>query len=129
MLERHCLPLAFIERWGFGLGLSGEQGDEMMHANGAKIERRMKDKSANMRAVVEAHRLQNTPSLKSRVAPPIKKKKHQVAWYVLLDFHFFHFLFEPTILYSINKKESLISSKTFNPNSFKIALNDRILYD
>ena len=92
MLERHCLPLPFIERWGFGLGLSGEQGGEMMHANGAKIERRMigmKDKSANMRVVVEAHRLQNTPSLKSIVAPPIKKKKHQVAWYVLLDFHFF----------------------------------------
>ena len=77
MLERHCLP--FIERWGFGLGLLGEQGGEMMHANVAKIERRMigmKDKSANLRAVVRAHRLQNTPSLKSMVAPPIKKRKH-----------------------------------------------------
>ena len=36
----------------------------------------MKDKSANLRAVVRAHRLQNTPSLKLIVAPPIKKRKH-----------------------------------------------------
>ena len=41
----------------------------MLHANIAKIERRMggkKDKrlkSPNLRAVVEAHRLQNAPSL------------------------------------------------------------------
>ena len=51
----------------------------MLHANIAKIERSLagiKDKSANLRAVVEADRLQNTPSLKSLVTHCIKKEQN-----------------------------------------------------
>ena len=45
----------------------------MLHAN---IERRMigeKDRSANLQAVVEAHRLPNAPSLKLLITHHIKK--------------------------------------------------------
>ena len=50
----------------------------MLHANITNFERRMvgiKDKSANLQAVVEPHRLKNTPYLKSAHDPLCKKKK------------------------------------------------------
>ena len=52
----------------------------MLHANIAKIDRRMvgkKDKSANLRVVLEALWLQNAPSLKSHVTHCIKNGTKQ----------------------------------------------------
>ena len=75
ILEHHSLPV--IKKWGFGLGLLGEQGGEMVHASIAKIERRtagIRYKPKQLKAILEAHRLQTASSLNSEIPPPKKKK-------------------------------------------------------
>ena len=70
MLENHCVP--FIETFGFGLGLLGEQGGELIHATIAKIEKRtqgIRKRSKQLKSTVEAHRLQNSSAL-----PEVKKR-------------------------------------------------------
>ena len=75
ILEHHCLP--FTELFGFGLGLLGEQGGELIHHTLAKIERRMQGiKSSNkrLRSTIEAHHVTNSPELRKHI-PQIKKRK------------------------------------------------------
>ena len=74
MLENHCVP--FIETFGFGLGLLGEQGGELIHATIAKIEKRtqgIRKRSKQLKSTVEAHRLQNSSALRS-LFPEVKKR-------------------------------------------------------
>ncbi|GFO22115.1 amine oxidase [Plakobranchus ocellatus] len=78
MFEHHRLP--FIKKWGFGLGLLGEQGGEMIHATIAKIERRMvgmRNKGKQIKTIVETHRLQNAPTSKTLAEHKTKKRKKQ----------------------------------------------------
>ena len=101
MLERHCL--SFIERWGFGLGLLGDQGSQMLLANIAKTEIRMvgiKDKSANLWAVVEGHRLQNAPSLKSLVTHRIKKNKNKIVLWCFIYIYIYIYIY--IFIYTVN---------------------------
>ena len=75
ILEHHCLP--FIETFGFGLGLLGEQGGESVHASMSVIEKRtsgIRNPVKRMRLTVEAHYVQNSPSLRV-LFPEIKKRK------------------------------------------------------
>ena len=75
ILEHHCLP--FIESFGFGLGLLGEQGGELIHHTLAKIERRIhgiKSTNKRIRSTVEAHYVKNSPELRKYI-PQIKKRK------------------------------------------------------
>ena len=56
ILEHHCLP--FIENYGFGLGLMGEQGGEQLHASMTQFQQRMggiRNPQKRLRSTIEAH--------------------------------------------------------------------------
>ena len=74
MLEHHCLP--FIHKWGFGLGLMGEQGGESLHSSFSLAERKtanVRNKSERLKHAVKCHRLQVSTELRSLI-PEVKKR-------------------------------------------------------
>ncbi|GFO17879.1 amine oxidase [Plakobranchus ocellatus] len=75
ILERHCV--AWLKRFGFGMGFHGEQGGEMLHSTVAKIERRtlgMRQESKKLACVLETSSLQTAPEL-TLLLPQVKKNK------------------------------------------------------
>ena len=77
ILEHHCLP--FIESFGFGLGLLGEQGGELIHHTLAKIERRIhgiKSTNKRIRSTVEAHYVKKFPR-PTKIHSANQKKKNE----------------------------------------------------
>ena len=76
ILEHHCL--SFIETYGFGLGLLGEQGGELLHASMSQFEKRsvgIRNPLKRMRSVIESHRIQNSPSLRNDFPVITKRRK------------------------------------------------------
>ena len=75
ILEHHCLP--FIETYGFGLGLMGEQGGEHLHASMTRFEQRMsgiRNPNKRLKSTIEAHHAQNSPTLRC-LFPDVKQRK------------------------------------------------------
>lgn len=74
ILEAHCLP--WMERWGLGLGIHGEQGIEEMHAEINRLKRRawaMKNKGQQLCLLMKEQQTNASPVL---LDTPIKKKKN-----------------------------------------------------
>ena len=64
ILEAHCIT--WIQRYGFGLALHGEQGGELIHATIAKAEvcgRHIRNAEKRMDTVLRAHLLMTSPRL------------------------------------------------------------------
>ena len=75
ILEHHCLQ--FIENYGFGLGLIGEQGGEQLHASMTRFQQRMgriRNPQKRLRSTIEAHHAQNSPILRC-LFPEVKQRK------------------------------------------------------
>ena len=66
ILEQHCVP--FIRRYGFGLGLHGEQGGEETHAVVNRLKRRawgMKNEAEKLRVIMTEHMAIVSPTLQT----------------------------------------------------------------
>ena len=77
MLEEHVLP--WIERWGFGMAMHGEQGGESIHAeyNEQKvIARGIIGETHKIESMMKNHLTKCMPSLQRLVQPTKKKVKH-----------------------------------------------------
>ena len=75
ILEMHCVP--WIQRYGFGMGLMGEQGGELIHATVAKLERRtraIRNPEKRLKLMMKTQHLQCCPTLNS-LEPPKKKRR------------------------------------------------------
>ena len=74
LLECHCAP--FIQKWGFGLGLLGEQGGEECHAFVNILKNRtygVKREEDRLRILMREHMTLISPDL--RLALPNRRKK------------------------------------------------------
>ena len=74
-LEAHCVP--WIRKFGFGLGLHGEQGGELIHSTVSKLERigrHIRNDEKRMKTVMKSHLLLTSPDLKA-CQPETKKRK------------------------------------------------------
>ena len=72
ILQSHCTT--FIESTGFGLGLLGEQGGELLHSTLSKLEQRtrgIRNARKRMLSTLESHHLMNSSALRNRF-PEIK---------------------------------------------------------
>ena len=77
ILEHHCLP--FIENYGFGISLMGEQGGEQLHTSMTRFEQRMsgiRNQQKRLRSTIEAHHAQNSPVLRCLFPDVKQRKKH-----------------------------------------------------
>ena len=75
ILQDHCVN--FIRSTGFGLGLLGEQGGELLHCTLSKFEQRaqgIRNDKKRMRSQLEAHHLSNSPTVREKF-PQIKSRK------------------------------------------------------
>ena len=80
ILEMHCIP--WIQTYGFGMGLMGEQGGELIHASVARLERRVRsirNPEKRMDLLMKTQHLQCCPNLNALKPPKqtrISKKEH-----------------------------------------------------
>ena len=77
ILEKHCVT--WVQNYGFGMALHGEQGGELIHASVAKIERRglaIKNVQTQLKFILKTQHLQTTPDLMA-YTPKIKKRKNK----------------------------------------------------
>ena len=75
LLEDHVVP--WVQRWGVGAGLMGEQGAESIHSHINKLEgmyRTIPNHLKRLEYLVKEYNLETAPSLNS-LRPPIKKRK------------------------------------------------------
>ena len=73
-LEYHCVP--WIARYGFGLGLHGEQGGELIHSTISRAERsgrHIRNAEERIKTVMKTHFLMTAPSLNA-LRPPTQKR-------------------------------------------------------
>ena len=79
ILLKHCVP--WIRKYGFGLGLMGEQGGELIHATVAKLERRsrcIRNAETRLRFIMQTQHLQVCPELRACI-PKVKKRKKRAS--------------------------------------------------
>ena len=76
-LEVHCVP--WINRYGFGLGLHGAQGGELIHSTIAQAERSgrhlCKDQDKLKTVVMKTHFLMTAPSLNNLTPQTQRRNK------------------------------------------------------
>ena len=75
LLEHHVVP--FIKKWGYGIGLYGEQGIESVHQSFNKLTVtycRMKPNIRRLKSMMDAHMISVNPEPRA-FKPPVKKRK------------------------------------------------------
>lgn len=76
ILEDHVVP--WVERWGIGAGLMGEQGAESLHAHIHNLETtkysNTKNKVEQLKCLVDMYNLETCPELLS-LTPDIKERR------------------------------------------------------
>ena len=75
-LEVHCVP--WINRYGFGLGLHGEQGGELIHSTIAQAERsgrHIRKDQDKLKTVMKTHFLMTAPSLNNLTPQTQRRNK------------------------------------------------------
>ena len=72
LLERHVVP--WLEKFGVGLGLMGEQGAESIHAAINKAYTNIPDTTKRLNCILQEHHRQVCPILQNEV-PDIKRRK------------------------------------------------------
>ncbi len=75
ILEKHCI--SWIQAYGFGLALHGEQGGELIHATVAKLERRgagIRNEETRVKLIITSQHLQTSSELIA-CTPPIKRRR------------------------------------------------------
>lgn len=75
LLEDHVVP--WIQRWGLGAGLMGEQGAESIHAHLNRLEATyssIPNRVDRLRYIFQTYSLETTPELAS-LRPEVKKRK------------------------------------------------------
>lgn len=74
-----CHILGWLEKWGVGLGLMGEQGAESIHTSFNLIEasyRSMPNKVDRLLCVVKEHHPRVDPEHRSMVSESKRRKRH-----------------------------------------------------
>lgn len=77
ILEDHVVP--WLERWGIGAGLMGEQGAESLHAHVHKLETNfatIPNKVDRLKYIFRMYNLETAPALLS-VKPDVKRRKRR----------------------------------------------------
>ena len=77
ILEDHVVP--WLERWGIGAGLMGEQGAESLHAHLNTLEANFAsypDKVDRLRYIFEMYSLETTPTL-NNLQPEKRRRKRK----------------------------------------------------
>ncbi len=77
-LEAHCVP--WMRRYGFGLGLHGEQGGELIHSTMSRLQRigkHIRNDRKRLETVMTTQLLMISPDLKA-CQPETKKTKNEV---------------------------------------------------
>ena len=75
-LEHHCTQ--WISRWGFGMGLHGEQGVELMHSSIKKLENQAQGTRLaedRLKVIMKSHLTQVSPTLHCLLPGAVKRKE------------------------------------------------------
>ena len=79
ILEQHVVP--WIEKWGFGMGLLGEQGGESLHATFNTLQensRGIQNNLDRLMSVMREHHMAISPFILEAALHPIPRKLKKI---------------------------------------------------